>query len=172
MANVSILFSTTDAVRSCLGLDLSDLSDEMISSQNLKTRFQMDLGSWYVGSYVDHWTASGYDPLDDAADQEIADTPSEDLLRGMRLSIYSMWFAAFASIDTMLTVTEKTSDGKNEVSRLRSIDFNAIREIVKGNLETAKSEILEDLAPTTNTLDEPLVPVSSDFGSYNPITGV
>ena len=165
---VLVLFTTTEAVRSCLGLDESDLPDSTILNQGIKTRFQLDIGSWYTGDYLADWTASGFDPEEEVSDQEIYSSPSVAAMKGMRLSTYSMWFAASAAIDTMLVVTEKTSDGKNEVMRLRKLDMVKIRDIVRANLESSKETILEDVGSVDST---PLGATKAEFSSYNPITG-
>lgn len=165
-----ILYTTVEAVQAALGLDEADLPANILTTQTLKTQFMLDMDEWYPGDYVDDWDASIYDPAEDALDQDILSAPSAADKTAMQLSIYSMWFAAYRAIETLLVIPEKVSNGKDEMSRPRTLDLKDMRDVVKGNVATYK-RIINDAAAVTSVAT-PLSPVKSTYSGYNPITGV
>ena len=165
-----ILFTTVEAVQSALGLDESDLPSSILTTQALKTQFLLDMDEWYPGDYIADWSASIYDPADDELDQDILSAPSAVDKTAMQLSIYSMWFAAYRAIETLLVIPEKVSNGKDEMARARTLDLKDMRDVVQGNVENYKRII--NAAAAVTSVASPLSPVRSVYSGYNPITGV
>ena len=123
----AILYTTVEAIRTCVGVDGADVVDLMIQDQGLKIRFTSDLDSWYPSaSYVADWESSGFDPTEDTGVD--IETPTTEERKGHLLSAYSMWFGAASLLQTMLAIPQKISDGKNEVQRFQGIDLEKIYE--------------------------------------------
>jgi len=163
----AVLFTTVEAIRSCVGLDVADLPDAIVLSQNLKTQFTTDLDGWYPSDYVSIWSAGNYDPTDDS-DQAIA-TPSAAERAAHLLSVYSMWFGAYRVIESLLAVPQSNSDGKNELRRFANIDLEALIQRVRSNMTLYKGVILEEVSSVSATV---LGPVVVEDTGYDPVTGV
>lgn len=161
-----ILYTTVEAIRSCVGLDSADLPDELITSQTLKTQFTVDLDSWYPGDYISDWSSADYDPTDES-DPEIEAT-SAATRRGHLLSLYSMWFGAYRAIETLLSIPQANSDGKNDIKRFANIDLERLLDRVRANMQAQKQTILEEQSTSTTSL---LAPVTSTSSIYDPVTG-
>ena len=163
----AVLFTTVEAIRSCVGLDVADLPDSIVMGQNLKTQFTTDLDGWYPEDYVAVWSAGGYDPTD-ATDQDIA-TPTAAERKAHLLSIYSMWFGAYRAIESLLAIPQSNSDGKNELRRFANIDLEALIKRVQSNVTLYKGVVLEEVSSVSAVVLGPSV--VGDTG-YDPVTGV
>lgn len=164
-----ILFTTVDSIRASVGLDAADVPDDLIQAQNLGMQFTLDLGTWYPGDYQADWIASGLNPAAPIGDDIVNITPAQR--RGYMLSVYSMWFGAYAVIQTLLAIPQRISDGKDEIQRFQGINLEKMLARVKQNVDGVKDVILAEVNP-------PGVSVAAGLGatlvspeSYDPVTG-
>lgn len=162
----AILYTTIEAIRSCVGLDAADVPDQLVLDQNLKMQFTLDLDTWYPAVYEDDWVDSAFDPLDDS-DQDIVAIDASQR-KGMLLSNYSMWFGALRTVESLLVIPQKISDGKDEVQRFSGINLEKMLERISTNLAAVKSIIVNEASSTTSAV---LGVSRVEPESYDPVTG-
>lgn len=162
----AILYTTIEAIRSCVGLDIADVPDELILSQNLKMQFILDLDTWYPNVYEDDWVDSGFDPLD-TSDQDIVTIDAAER-KGYLLSNYSMWFGALRLVESLLVIPQKISDGKDEIQRFSGIDLEKMLARVANNVSSIKSIVINEAASPSDAVLGVSRAISE---SYDPVTG-
>lgn len=162
----AILFTTIEAIRSCVGLDVADVPDELILNQNLRMQFILDLDTWYPATYEDDWVDSGFDPLD-LSDQDIVAIDASER-KGYLLSNYSMWFGALRLVESLMAIPQKISDGKDEIQRFSGINLEKMLDRVATNLASVKTVITNEASSTTTAV---LGVTRAESESYDPITG-
>ena len=162
----AILYTTIESIRSCVGLDVADVPDELILGKNLRMQFILDLDTWYPAVYEDDWSDADFDPTDDSDSEIIAISPTER--KGYLLSNYSMWFGAYRLIESLLAIPQKISDGKDEIQRFQGINLEKMLERVRQNMATVRTLIEQE---NTNTTYEILGVSRVESESYDPVTG-
>jgi len=162
----AILFTTIEAIRASVGLDVADVPDAIILDKNLRMQFILDLDTWYPAVYEDDWLNAGFDPLDESETEILTITPEER--KGYLLSTYSMWFGAYKLVETLLAIPQKISDGKDEIQRFNGINLEKMLERVADNIKILKTTIKEE-----NTVESTVVLGMSRVAStsYDPVTG-
>lgn len=102
-----IWYTTTDQIRSALGLTPEDVADEQIISRGLDKELGIDLTSW-LPTHATVYANGG-------------DTSNA-------LQMYCMYYCCGMMIPALKLATPKDiSDGKNSVSRFDPVDFDKIQ---------------------------------------------
>lgn len=161
----AVLYTTVESVRAVLGLDASDVPEEMVTDPVIRTMFMLDLNDWYPDNYIQDWSLGNFDPTDTSETEVTA--VSDATKKAMLLSAYSTWFAAYRTIQTLMVMPQQNSDGKVSAKRF-DVDLEKMMARVLGNMEQYKTAIIDLLAPVSAGS---LSPVKSESGVYDPITG-
>ena len=156
-----ISYTTSDAIRSLLGLDEDDLSDEQITARNLEKELNMDIASW----------CSNHVTLADLVNTGLATQVEVDLVDA--LGLYSAYFCAKLVIPAMqLGASQKIADGKNSYDRFTTVDFQKIYEQMSERAAFYKTFIVNNnVALVVTTLASTYKPFSLVAPSYDPVTG-
>lgn len=136
-----ILYTTTDAIRGAIGVDDSDIEDEIITGQDMALQMEYELLKF----------------MPDHEDQSL-----DDLVE-MKLKLWCMWFGALRLAESPLATPKKLGTGKDEYERF-VIDWDALRMRAQSKL----AEMTKELVPaygSTNTIMGKATP------AYNPIEG-
>lgn len=124
-------YTTTEAVRGCLGLDPNDLPDAYMVDSLLDVELSLDLDGWLPS----HATlfASGTDAVKN------------------RIRLYAQWFCAWKMAKRPYAVPQITTDGKAQIDRFK-IDWVKVAELAAGEMSLIKGQLDEivngNTAPT------------------------
>lgn len=149
-------YSTTDAVRACLGITDNEMSDADLDAMDLDVSVLAELEDWLPTHSV-HWAAS----------KGAAPTATE-IAVGRRISLYVNWIGALHAIRAYLAVPHEISDGKAKISRFAKEGATLMEEKARRVSGKYKNEIqkLNGVTPSTATVMGLAKP------SFDPITGV
>ncbi len=110
-------YTSTAAVRACLGVDDQDCPDAVLVDSNLALELMVDLDEWlssHATIYSDGTTGSP--------------TTEEIRLKNL-LVLYAQWFCAYELANRFLTIPQIVSDGKNQMNRFAKIDLSKVAEL-------------------------------------------
>jgi len=138
---VAILYTTTDAIRSAIGTDESDIDDTILLGQDMELQMTYDL----VKLMPDHEDQSG------------------DELVEMKLKLWCMWYGALRLAESPLAIPKALGTGKDEFLRFE-IDWEALRIRASGKL----AELTKELVPAYTSFNTVMGKATPD---YNPIEG-
>lgn len=151
-------YTTTEAVRGCIGLTDNELLEDMLQDQSLELELEVDLQEWFptAKSEYDTGMAGGA-------------TPGE-LLIANYITLYAQWFLANQALNLMvLAIPQMISDGKSEMRRFQAQDLEDIQAKVSARAARYKT-ILQDTQGTDT--DTTYSPVTRGVPSYDPVSGV
>lgn len=129
MANLGT-YTTTDAVRGCLGVDQDDLPDRYMVDSQVALELSLDLDSWLSTHAALYTTGTTGSPT--ASQKAVAD----------RIKLYAQWFVALEFANRPLTVPYITTDGKAQIDRFK-VDLAKVAELAAAKVAKYKGELIE-----------------------------
>lgn len=129
MANLGS-YTTTEAVRGCLGVDEDDIPDAYMVDSKLDVELSVDLDSWLATH------AALY-----AAGTAISPSTAEAAIAA-KISLYAQWFCALEMANRPLTVPLITSDGKAQINRFK-VDPAAVAKLAALKVAKYRAELSE-----------------------------
>jgi len=144
MAKITVLYTDTDAIRSAIGADSSDIEDTIITGQSMALQMQMDLEKF----------------MPDHATQFYSSTDIAN-----RLQLWCMWYGAWRLAQSPPALPRKLTTGKDEYQRF-SVDWKALVETARTRLDGLQEELVPNTSGTAFTIMGKATP------SRDPITGV
>jgi len=150
-------YTSTEAVRACLGLDSSDCSDKALADSEVA----LELIVWLDSAMPGHAATFAAGRASGATDDE---RTTKDLL-----TLYAQWFCAYEVALRPLQILQAAGDGKNQMRRF-DVDMSEVRKIAgakKAHYFGLLDEALNGTAQTT----EPVSQVSASTPAYDPVTG-
>jgi hypothetical protein len=123
MASVTVLYTNTDAIRSAIGVDDADVSNAMITSQDMTLQMNVALTKFLPTHVVDF----------------AASATVENQLR-----LWCMWYGAWRLAESPPAVPKRLSTGKDEYERF-PINWKELAKNARAHLD----ELEEALVPTT-----------------------
>lgn len=149
----SILYTSTDAIRAVVGVTEKEVSDAMITDQQLEMQIKTALYGW-LPTYPTVYSEGTSDTATD--EQEYR----KDLLIS-----YCMFFGGVRIVEMILALRESVGDGKSEVTRF-DLNFGELLSTLKGRLDDAQAALKEAVNPSSGG--------TAYFGSatpdYDPVT--
>ncbi len=148
MADIVISYTSTDQIRSVLGLDEADIMDELLVAQNLEIRIRLALEK----CIPDYLTLL-------AAKPEMADA----------LKVWAMWYGAVQVANSPLSIAKKLTTGKDAWVRF-DVDWEHLRVHATEQLRLAK-KCLKEVAGIKEEASLVFPGVGKAAPAYDPITG-
>jgi hypothetical protein len=154
---VSFLALTdTDEIRSAIGVDLTDLTDDIIVDRKPEEDLESDLLMW-VPTYAT------------IISEGVTGTPTTaQRLKFLKLKIYARYFlSAIVTSSGINSILQKKSDGANEAIRYTNVKLSELTEALYKRADQAKADLLYLIAEEDSTIYSP-------FGTappaYDPVT--
>jgi len=123
-------YTTTDAVRGCLGVDANDVPDRYMLDSQVDLELSLDLDGW-LPTHATLFTA-GTTGTPSAAAKAIAD----------RIKLYAQWFVALEFANRPFAVPYITTDGKAQIDRFK-IDLKDVAALAASKVAKYKGELSE-----------------------------
>lgn len=120
-------YTTTEAVRACLGLDDNDCPDAVMLDSNMDDELLLDLGAWLPTHAA----------IFESVDPEDADNKK-------RIQMYAQWFCAHEVALRPWTVPKTNSDGKAKLARF-DVNANEVALMAASKMAQYKAALLGDL---------------------------
>lgn len=141
MADIAIFLTSTDQIRSALGLDIDDVPDVMLTDGNMAEEMEIELADVYANY--------------EGSVSEAIET---------RLKLWCMYWGALQVVTVKrLAIMERIQANQDQLQRPK-IDWDRLEEILKGKLAD-QERVLDTPSYTT------LSPIARAVPDYNPITG-
>jgi len=135
-----ILYTDTDQIRSVLGVDSSDISDQALLDRNLDKELRLDLLSWLPT----HAALYAVGVATDAS--ETARSTSD------AITLYCTYYCAVLSAQSLkFSAPQQVGDGKNTLSRFPTMDWDKLIRDLSGRAAYYKG-IVSDLTAQTATV--------------------
>lgn len=139
----AVLYTDTDAIRACVGVDANDVEDTIITYQGMVDEMSLRLDILFPT----HATATG----DDAK----------------RLALWCQYYAAYHLLTSgRLSIPFLLSTGKDEYRRFQ-VDFDQIVKAIAAKLRGVQADLSGESVATAAILSM----VSKATPSYDPTTG-
>lgn len=152
-----ILYTDTDQIRSVLGLDEKDLSDEQITDRNIEKELNLDLVGWMGDHAVVYNT--GTDLEASSVEKNIADA----------LILYATYYCCGLTIVSLQMATpQAVSDGKNSLSRFTPSNWQEIENTVKERAAFYK-KLLQELTSSITSASSPTLLTGAGL-AVDPVT--
>lgn len=154
-------YTSTAAVRACLGMDEQDCPDSILLDSSLELELVIDLDEWLATHATIYTTGTAVSP---------APTDEEVRLKNL-LVLYSQWFCADEIANRFLVAPQIVSDGKNQLNRFANVDLEkmAARAAARrAKYRAALDQAVNGAAPAVTSVA--LMQVSTP--SYDPVTNV
>lgn len=143
--SINVLYTTSDSIRSAIGIDENDISDDMIAACNLDLQMAERLET-ILPTY------------------EVVVDSSEAGER--RVKLWCQYYGALTLLESApLGIPQKIQANNDQVARF-ALDFEAIKTELRGKLAALESKLL---GTDTSTLRPGIMGVSTP--SYDPIVG-
>lgn len=123
-------YTTTEAVRGCLGVDSNDVPDSYMLDSKLDLELKLDLDGW-LPTHAALYSA-GTTGTPSAADVAIAE----------RITVYAQWFCTLEVANRPLTIPQITTDGKAQLDRFK-VDLRRVAELAASKVGKYKGELVE-----------------------------
>lgn len=153
----TILYTTTDAVRSALGATAFDVTDAQMTDRGLERELRVDLNDWLPTHSTIYTEGTTGSPT--ALQQRKADM----------LILYSMYFCAYLmALAAPLWAPNQVSDGKNTMKR-NALAAKEFADTLLARAGAMKEDILEELG------EAGVSPMAFFVGvgdAFDPVTGV
>lgn len=138
----TILYTTTDKIRACIGCDDQDLPDEVVNGQELELLMLERLSDVYPTHETD---------FSEAGER--------------RLALWCMYFGALTLIeDSSLAISQKYQSNTDQLSRF-DIDFEKLKEELRKKLAMVESKLAPTVYGTMFSIMGKATP------AYDPVTG-
>lgn len=121
-------YTTTEAVRGCLGVDLNDMPDHYMVDSKLDVELKLDLDGWLPTHAALY--AAGVAPGATAA----------DVAKGVRIALYAQWFCAAEMAKRPLSVPQITTDGKAQIDRFK-VDLEKVAALATFKVSQYRAEL-------------------------------
>lgn len=129
MASLGV-YTTTEAVRGCLGVDANDVRDAYMLDSQLALELTLDLDAW-LSTHATLYSAG------------TTGTPTaEQVAIANRIKLYAQWFCALEMANRPLTVPQITTDGKAQIDRFK-VDLARVAELAAAKVARYKGELQE-----------------------------
>jgi hypothetical protein len=121
-------YTTTEAVRGCLGVDANDVPDRYMVDSLVALELSLDLDGW-LPTHAALYTA-GTTGSPTTAAQAIAN----------RIKLYAQWFITLEFANRPFTVPHITTDGKAQIDRFK-IDLADVARLAAEKVAKYKGEL-------------------------------
>lgn len=155
MANLGS-YTTTQAVRGCLGVDEEDIPDSYMVDSKLDVELSVDLDSWLAAHAALYAAGTATSPT------------AEEAAIAARISLYAQWFCALEMANRPMTLPQNNSDGKAQFTRFK-VDFEKVAALASAKVAKYRAE-LADLVGTGSTAVPVISLVSVGVPTVDPIT--
>lgn len=122
-------YTTTQAVRGCLGIDVDDCPDAYMVDSQVALELKLDLDGW-LPTHSTLYTA-GTTGSPTALQTAISD----------RIKLYAQWFVALEFANRPLTVPQINTDGKAQIDRFK-VDLAAVAKLAAAKVAKYKGELV------------------------------
>jgi len=150
-------YTTTEAVRGCLGIDASDCPDAMMVDSNLDLELVLDLDSFLPTHAALYATGTGGG----------ATAPQKAVSN--RIKLYSQWFCALEMARRPLTVPQINTDGKAQFDRFK-VDLERLAELCAIKVAKYRADLQELVNNVVKPVGLPISLVSAAQPTQDPIT--
>jgi hypothetical protein len=153
----TILYTSTDQVRSIMGCSVEDISDTDITNRDPTTELTADLYTWLPthATVASEGTAQGASAL--------------QVHKYNLLKLYSAYYVSALALEAVLTVVPaKISDGKNIMARYESKELTGMHSFALDKAMKYKAALLEHQGTTTT----PIAMFAGVGDAYNPVTNL
>lgn len=150
-------YTSTEAIRGCLGLDASDLPDAYLVDSKVDLELTLDLDGWLPShaSLYAAGTAGGAT----AAAKAIAD----------RIKLYAQWFGAYEMARRPLAFPQIVTDGKAQFDRFK-VDLERLAALAAEKMAQHKGKLDELVNQAVVSTGLPTSLVSVAVPGSDPIT--
>ena len=151
-------YTSTEAVRGALGVDLHDLPDQQILDAELDVELTLDLGTWCLGYSAKLAVGASA-------------TEAQKTLQAC-LRTYAKWYCATEFSLKVLTFKQVYGDGKAEQRRFGNFDWEKLATSCKAKRDTYKQQILQIDPDSAATYDgtASYSLIGRGVPAYNPVT--
>lgn len=129
MANLGS-YTTTDAVRGCLGVDVDDCPDRYMVDSKVEIELKLDLDSWLSTHAALHAAGTG------------GGATAQQTAIAQRIELYAQWFVALEFANRPLAIPQITTDGKAQIDRFK-IDLARVTQLAAAKVAKYKGELQE-----------------------------
>lgn len=144
---ITILYTDSVAIRSTIGLDENDLSDDILSSQNLDLQM-VDRLEDFLPTYETVYDGS------DAGER--------------RLTLWCQYYGALLLLENAsLGVPQKIQANNDQLARFQ-IDFEKVAETIRRRMVSLETKLIESVTGTAASSFSVMGKATPDF---NPVTG-
>lgn len=151
--------TSTDQVRSVLGISDRDLADPEFDAPRVELELSMIMD------------ANGIDYATVTTEGELASPSADQTKRYNYLKLYALYSCAVLIIPRLrLAATQKMADGANAMERFLKPEFALTEEAFKGKAETYNIALKEAISGNVETVDVPSI-FSGVAPTYDPVTG-
>lgn len=141
---ITVLYTNTDSIRASIGVDENDVSDAMISSQNLDMQMIERLTE----------IAPTYETIYDNSDEG-----------ERRLTLWCQYFGALSLLENAsLAIPQKIQANNDQLARF-SVDFESIKKSLRDKIKQLENKINPPVAAVAHSL------MGISPAGYNPVTG-
>jgi len=151
----ALLYTTTEAVRSAIGLDDNDVPDSVLVDQDLALQIKVELETWLTS----HATVK--------SEGEAQGATAEQIRLWEWLQLYCLWWGAYLLASAPYAVPLLHHDGKSQVRRF-NVDSERVAEHAAAQAAKYRRLLEEELSLN---VAKPLPILSKSKPSYDPVTG-
>jgi len=126
-------YTTTEQVRSSLGLTDNEVTDTMLESLDMEVYLYTNMYTW-LPDHPARWATS----------QKPSPTPSEEQV-GRLIEMFAQWYCASLLADMWLAFPQRLSDGKTDIRRFDSIDLEELSRKTRKLAASFKSQLLDEI---------------------------
>lgn len=155
MANLGS-YTTTEAVRGCLGVDADDIPDAYMVDSKLDVELTVDLDSW-LATHAALYAAGGAGGASAAA-----------VAIRTKISLYAQWFCALEMANRPMTLPQNNSDGKAQFTRFK-VDFEKVAALAAAKVAKYRADLADDIG-SGGTATPVISLLSVGVPSVDPIT--
>ena len=142
-------YTSTEAIRACLGIDAEDCPDTYMTDSNLELELLTDLDGWLPTHATIFSEGNGA-------------TPTAAQLRYRNILIlYSQWFGAYEMAKRFLTFPQIVSDGKNQINRFPKVELEKVAELAAAQMAKYKGLLDEEVNGNVVVNQPPIMLVST-----------
>ena len=121
-------YTTTEAVRGCLGIDVDDCPDRYMVDSKVELELQLDLDTWLASHAALYSTGTQGTPT--ALQKAVA----------QRIELYAQWFIALEFTNRPLTIPQITTVGKSQIDRFK-VDLSRLTQLAAAKVAKYKGEL-------------------------------
>lgn len=150
-------YTTTEAVRGCLGIDEDDCPDNFMIESNLSLELTVDLDGWLPTHAALYSAGTTGSPT------------SAQVGVSNRIKLYAQWFCANEMANRPMTVPQITTDGKAQFDRFK-VDLVRLAALTAAKMGKYKAELDELVNNVQKPIGLPSSLVKAAIPSQDPIT--